>query len=94
MSLSFFTLINSFLNKKAGFIIGVLLKLKIRQEKWGIFSLIGQITKKIKWRRTKQIWAIIIYKICLVIINSNGDYENRDNGSLTPSNIFARARFF
>ena len=41
MSLLFFTLIASFSNEKAVFIIGVLLKLEIRKEKWDSYSLIG-----------------------------------------------------
>ena len=48
MSLLFFTLIASFSNEKAVFIIGVLPKLKIRQELYDSFSLTGQITKQIK----------------------------------------------
>ena len=41
MSLLFFTLIASFSNEKAVFIIGVLLKLEIRKEKLNSYSLIG-----------------------------------------------------
>lgn len=50
MSLSFFILDASFLVGKVVFIIGVLSKLKIRQEKWDTFALIGEIKKQIKLR--------------------------------------------
>lgn len=49
----FFILNASFLDGKAVFIIAVLPKLKIRQEKWDILALIGQIKKQTIWRREK-----------------------------------------
>ena len=48
MSLSFFILDASFLVGKVVFIIGVLSKLKIRQEKWDTFALIGEIKNKLR----------------------------------------------